>query len=112
MHDLITLGEVLLRLAVPSPARFESARALDVQIGGAEANVAAACARLGLRAAWMSALPANPWGVRIRRELSGHGVDSAYGCSVYEARLGVYFIECGTQPRPIRVLYEPREPTF
>ena len=42
MHDLVTLGEVLLRLSLPSPARFETVRELDVQIGGAEANVAAA----------------------------------------------------------------------
>jgi 2-dehydro-3-deoxygluconokinase len=55
MHDLVTLGEVLLRLAIPSPARFETARQLDVQIGGAEANVAAVGARLGLRTAWISA---------------------------------------------------------
>ena len=25
MHDIVTLGEVLLRLAIPSPARFETA---------------------------------------------------------------------------------------
>ncbi|PYO24857.1 MAG: sugar kinase, partial [Candidatus Rokuibacteriota bacterium] len=62
MHDLVTLGEVLLRLAVPSPGLFETARVLDLQIGGAEANVAAACARLGMRTAWISALPLNPWG--------------------------------------------------
>ena len=62
MHDLVTLGEVMLRLAIPSPARIETVKQLDVQIGGAEANVAAACARLGLRAAWISALPANAWG--------------------------------------------------
>src|SRR6266571_1454917 len=89
MHDLVTLGEVMLRLAVPSPARFETARQLDVQIGGAEANVAAACARLGLRTAWLSALPTNPWGARIRRELGGHGVDCAYVRNVEDARLGV-----------------------
>ena len=50
-HDIVTLGEVLVRLAIPSPARFETARQLDLQIGGAEANVAAACARLGLASA-------------------------------------------------------------
>jgi hypothetical protein len=48
MWHLVTLGEVLLRLAIPSPGRFENARTLDVQVGGAEANVAAAVARLGL----------------------------------------------------------------
>jgi 2-dehydro-3-deoxygluconokinase len=112
VHDLVTLGEVLLRLAIPSPARFETVRQLDVQIGGAEANVAAACARLGLRAAWISALPANEWGERVRRELSGHGVDCAYVSSVESSRLGVYFIEYGALPRPVRVLYDRRDSAF
>ncbi len=112
MHDVATLGEVLLRLAIPSPGRVETARALDVQIGGAEANVAAACARLGLRAAWISALPANAWGERVRRELVGHGVDCAYVHMVEGARLGLYFLEYGVAPRPIRVLYDRRDSAF
>jgi 2-dehydro-3-deoxygluconokinase len=112
VHELVTLGEVLLRLSIPSPARFETAHALDVQIGGAEANVAAACARLGLRTAWISALPANPWGERVRRELAGHGVDCAYVRTVEDARLGLYFLEYGVPPRPIRVLYDRRDSAF
>ena len=112
MHDLVTLGEVMLRLAIPSPARFETARELDVQMGGAEANVAAACARLGLRSAWISALPANPWGERIRRELAGHGVDTAGVRMTEQARVGVYFLEYGVPPRPVRVLYDRRDSAF
>lgn len=112
MHDLVAIGEVMLRLSLPSPARFETARQLDVQIGGAEANVAAACARLGLRTAWLSALPANAWGARIRRELTGHGVDCDYVGSVDHARVGVYFLEFGSPPRPIRVLYDRRDSAF
>lgn len=112
MHDLVTLGEVLLRLAVPSPARVETARQLDVQIGGAEANVAAVCARLGRRAAWISALPANPWGERVRRELTAHGVDCSYVRMTDGARMGLYFIEYGVPPRPVRVLYDRRESAF
>jgi len=112
MHDLVTLGEVLLRLAIPSPTRFETARQLDLQLGGAEANVAAACARLGLRTAWISALPANPWGERIRRELTGHGIDCAYVRMTEGARVGVYFLEYGVPPRPVRVLYDRRDSAF
>jgi 2-dehydro-3-deoxygluconokinase len=112
MYDLVTLGEVLLRLAVPSPGRIETARQLDVQIGGAEANVAAACARLGARVAWLSAVPANPWGERVRRELSAHGVDCTHVLTTQGARLGLYFLEYGVPPRPIRVLYDRRESAF
>jgi 2-dehydro-3-deoxygluconokinase len=112
MHDLVALGEVLLRLAIPSPARFETARQLDLQVGGAEANVAAAGARLGLSTAWISALPANPWGERIRRELTGHGVDCGYVRMTEGARVGVYFLEYGVAPRPVRVLYDRRDSAF
>ena len=112
MHDLVAIGEVMLRLSIPSPERIETARHLDVQVGGAEANVAAACARLGLRTAWISAVPANPWGDRIRRELTGHGVDCAHVRTVDDARVGVYFLEFGAPPRPIRVLYDRRDSAF
>jgi len=108
----VTLGEILLRLAIPSPARFETARTLDVQIGGAEANVAAACARLGLRTAWISALPENPWGERVQRELIGHGVDCTYVRRFSGTRLGLYFIEYGVAPRPTHVLYDRRDSAF
>jgi 2-dehydro-3-deoxygluconokinase len=112
MHDLLSLGEVLLRLSVPSPGRFETARQLDVQFGGAEANVAAACARLGLRTAWISAVPDNAWGERVRRELTSHGIDCSHVSSIAGARLGVYFLEYGVPPRPIRVLYDRRDSAF
>jgi 2-dehydro-3-deoxygluconokinase len=112
MHDLVTLGEALLRLSIPSPGRFETTRQLDVQIGGAEANVAAACARLGLKTAWMSALPDNAWGDRVRRELRGHNVDCEYVVPVSGARLGVYFLEYGVAPRSIHVLYDRRDSAF
>jgi 2-dehydro-3-deoxygluconokinase len=111
-YDLVTLGEVLLRLSVPAPARFETAHHLDVQFGGAEANVAAACARLGLRTAWISALPDNAWGERVKRELRSHGVDCSAVPSLPGTRLGVYFLEYGAAPRPIQVLYDRRDSAF
>ena len=112
MHDLVGVGEVLLRLAIPSPARFETVDELDVQLGGAEANVAAAAARLGLRTAWVSALPDNAWGTRVRRELGGHGVDCRFVVTKAHARMGVYFVEYGAAPRPVRVLYDRRDSAF
>src|SRR3989442_3112762 len=57
-HDLVGLGEVMLRLAAPPPLRLDQALSLDVQIGGSEANVLAAVSRLGLRTGLITALPA------------------------------------------------------
>jgi 2-dehydro-3-deoxygluconokinase len=109
-YDLVTLGEVMLRLAAPPPQRLEQAASLDVQIGGAEANVAAACARLGLRTALLSALPAeHPWGDRTVRELTGHGVDCSGVLRRPASRMGLYFLEYGAAPRPVRVLYDRRD---
>jgi 2-dehydro-3-deoxygluconokinase len=109
-HDLVGLGEVMLRLAAPPPQRLEQASALDVRIGGTEANVAAACARLGLRTALISALPADHvWGDRTLRELAGHGVDCGGVLRRPASRMGVYFLEYGAAPRPVRVLYDRRD---
>lgn len=97
---------------MPSPDRFETTHQLDVKFGGAEANVAAACARLGLRTAWISALPDNSWGERAIRELRSHGVDCASVKSLPGARLGLYFLEYGVPPRPIHVIYDRRDSAF
>lgn len=112
IFDLVGIGEVLLRLSIPSRARLETARQLDVQLGGAEANVMAAAARLGLRTAWISAVPDNAWGLRVRRELGGHGVDCRHVVTKAGARMGLYFVEHGAPPRPTRVLYDRRDSAF
>src|SRR5689334_5102005 len=112
MHDVVGVGEALLRLAIRSPERFETAGVLDVQIGGAEANVVAACARLGLRSAWLSALPDNAWGQRVCAELARHGVDCTYVRTLPATRLGLYFIEYGIAPRPVRILYDRSDSAF
>jgi len=109
-HDLVGIGEVMLRLAAPPPQRLEQATLLDVKIGGTEANVAAACARLGLRTAFISALPADhAWGDRTVRELTSHGVDCAGVIRRPSGRMGLYFLEYGAAPRPVRVLYDRRD---
>ena len=112
-HDLVGLGEVMLRLAARPPQRLDQATALDVQIGGTEANVAAACARLGLRTAVISALPSeHAWGDRTVRELTGHGVDCRGVLRPPGQRMGLYFIEYGVAPRPVRILYDRRDSAF
>jgi len=100
----------MLRLAAPPPHRLDQAVALDVQIGGSEANVLMAVSRLGLRTAFISALPADhAWGDRTVRELSGHGVDCAGVLRRPASRMGLYFLEYGAPPRHVRVLYDRRD---
>jgi len=112
-NDLVGLGEFMLRLAAPPPRRLDQATSLDLEMGGAEANVAAACARLGLTTAVISALPSdNVWGDRCLRELARHGVDCQGVIRRPDSRLGLYFLEYGAGPRPVRVLYDRRDSAF
>lgn len=109
-HDLVGLGEVMLRLASPPPQRLDQAVTLDVQIGGSEANVLAAVSLLGMRTAFISALPAeHAWGDRAVRELSSYGIDCAAVLRRANSRMGLYFLEYGAPPRPVRVLYDRRD---
>ena len=52
----------MLRLASPDGVRLASSRTLDATFGGGEANVAVSLARLGVDAAFVTALPDNDLG--------------------------------------------------
>ena len=104
--DVLTLGETMVRLVPKGFTRLEEAQELECRTGGSESNVAVALARLGLRAAWVSKLPANPLGVMIERRIRGFGVDTSGVLWEEGGRAGVYFIEPGAMPRRARVLYD------
>jgi len=62
-YDVVTLGETMIRLSPPVAQRLEQASVLEINVGGAESNVAVALARLGFKVAWLSRLPDNAQGV-------------------------------------------------
>jgi 2-dehydro-3-deoxygluconokinase len=103
---IVSLGEAMIRFSPPGRARLEEATVLDMRAAGAEANVAAACARLGLEAAWISRLTDNPLGRAIERTIARYGVDTSHIIWTDQDRVGTYFIEFGSVPRPTRVLYD------
>jgi 2-dehydro-3-deoxygluconokinase len=105
-YDLITFGETMIRLSTPSGHRLETTTTLDIGIGGTESNVAIALARLGRRVAWTSVLPRNPFGARIAAEIRRHGVDDRHIRWVDHGRVGVYYLDMGTPPRPTHVIYD------
>jgi 2-dehydro-3-deoxygluconokinase len=72
--DVVALGETMLSVvAVDEP--LERASRFHVTHGGAESNVCVGLARLGLRAAWVSALGGDPTGDRVAAALEAEGVD-------------------------------------
>ena len=106
MFDVITFGETMLRLTPPPNQRLEGATELQVNVGGAESNVAVNLARLGKRTAWFSRLPANPLGHTARNIIRQHGVDVSHVIWSEDQRMGLYFVESGLPPRGALVWYD------
>lgn len=105
MTDLVTFGESMLRLAAPDGDRLQTADSLDLHVGGAESNVAAAGAHLGVDSAWLSKLPDSPLGRRVATDVRSHGVDPAVAWSD-DGRVGTYYLEDGGEPRGTNVVYD------
>ena len=96
----------MIRLSTPPGELLADAPTLAVHVGGAESNVAAAVARMGHSARWLSRLTDNVWGRRIVRELTLQGIDCSHVAWTPDDRIGMYAIEFGAPPRSTRVIYD------
>jgi len=106
MYDVVTFGEAMVRLSPPHFQRLEQTRSLDVNVGGAELNVAVAVTRFGMKSAWVSKLPKNGLGYMIRDRAQEFGVDCSHVVWSDKGRAGIYFVEFGASPRASSVLYD------
>ncbi len=99
MSDLISLGEVMLRLAPPRYERLRRARSLDIQVAGAQLNIAANFARLGKTSAFVSKLPRNERGLLAYDMCLSYGIDMRHVQLIDGARMGLNFLEFTATPR-------------
>ena len=106
MSDVVTFGEAMIRLSPPNYRRIEQTNLLDVNIGGAELNVAVALSRLGLKVSWVSRLTDNPLGAMIRNKAREQGVDTSNIVWTKDGRVGLYFLELGASPRASKIVYD------
>lgn len=106
MYDVVTFGESMVRLSPPDFQRLEQTRRLNVNVGGAELNVAVGVTRFGLKSAWVSKLPKNSLGYMIRDRAQEFGVDCSHIVWSDKGRAGLYFVEFGASPRASSVLYD------
>ena len=95
----------MLRLKSPGNERLFQSAALEATFGGGEANVAVSLANFGLQAAFVTALPDNEIGECAIKELRKFGVDTRF---IFRggSRIGIYFLEIGSNQRPSRVIYD------
>ena len=91
MKQVVTFGEIMMRLSPPLNYRFAQATGLEITYGGGDANVGAALAGLGVPAAHVTCFPDNDLGRAAARQFRALGVNM--DATVYEGdRLGLYFL--------------------
>lgn len=103
---VVTLGEALIRLSMSNGRTFATGDEFELLVGGAEANVAVAVARMGVPATWLSRVSRDPLGERIVAELRSHGVNCNHITWTDQSRTGLYFTEIAPAPRGISVMYD------
>ena len=105
-YDVVTLGETMMRLTPPGFLRIEQTSSLDIWVGGTESNTAIGLARLGMKAAWMSRLPATPMGAYVSNRIQQYGVDVSHVVWAEDERLGIFFHEKAQPPRKSQIIYD------
>ncbi|MEE9372001.1 MAG: sugar kinase [Saprospiraceae bacterium] len=112
MPKITGYGELLLRM---TPAKhgglIEQSSLLQMDFGGAEANILTNLSFFGHDTSFVSALPDNPIGASAFNHLKSLGVNMD-NTPFYNGRMGVYYIEHGHSIRGGRVTYDRADSTF
>lgn len=112
--DLLTFGQVLLRLSPEGNERLMRGDTFVKQVGGAELNVAVGVALLGLHTGIISRLPSHDIGSFMKGKIRSYGVSDDY--FIYDhspnARVGIYYYEYGAYPRKPKVIYDRMNSSF
>jgi 2-dehydro-3-deoxygluconokinase len=102
---IVGLGEAMVRLSTSGKTPLRIARELNVAVAGSELNMLVTARALGTSARWLTRLPANEFGVMMRRHAAENGID-VVAREDAGARAGLFFLESGAPPRPSSVLYD------
>ncbi len=102
---VVTLGEVMLRLASQRYEKLMQSQILEASFGGGEANVAVSLAQFGVDVSFVSILPQNEIGQACLMELRKFGVDVSQ-IKFSKGRMGIYFLEGGANQKSSSVIYD------
>ena len=105
MNQVVTFGEIMLRLSPPGFLRFSQTKSFEVVYGGGESNVAVSLANYGIPSCFVSRLPKNDLGECALMELRKRGVDTNKIIRGGD-RLGIYYLETGAVSRGSKVIYD------
>ena len=108
---IVTLGELMLRLAPEGYLRFLQADTFEATYGGGEANVAVSLAGFGEEAYFVSKLPSHEIGQAAINSLRKFGVNTSHIVRGGN-RVGIYYLEKGASQRPSKVIYDRANSAF
>lgn len=111
MSEVVTFGELMLRLAPENYLRFVQSERYQATFGGAEANVAVSLANYGVNAAFVTKLPLHEIGQAAVNSLRKFGVETGKIVRGGE-RVGIYYCEKGASQRPSKVIYDRAYSSF
>jgi 2-dehydro-3-deoxygluconokinase len=104
--EAISIGETMLMFAPPPFQLIRNSDTFVTMLGGAETNFSIGLQRLGMSSGWISKLVDNPLGRKILDTMRGYGVDVSRVVLTKEGRVGLFFVEFGAEPRPLRTFYD------
>ncbi|GAA3064638.1 2-dehydro-3-deoxygluconokinase [Actinokineospora globicatena] len=100
--EVVCLGESMAVFVPAEPGPADRVTSWTRTVGGAESNVARTLAGFGVRAAWVSAVGADPFGRAVLAAVSAAGVDVT-GVAVDPTRpTGLYIKESDAAGSPVR----------
>lgn len=105
MAHVLTLGEILLRLSTPTGTRLSTAKQLDLNYGGAEANTAISLSIFGHKTTFVTRLPDHALTLGMIRYLRGLGVNTD-AIITGGNKVGSYFLDVGVGQRASQVIYD------
>jgi len=111
LTNILTIGEILLRLSTEQGKRLSQSTSLDMHLGGAEYNVAVNMANFGYGSKLASILPDNLLGNLALENLAKYNVNTDFVESSGE-RLGTYYVESGIGPKAPNVIYDRKHSSF
>jgi len=105
LKQVVTFGEIMLRLAPPGFERFLQSPGFVATWGGGEANVAVSVAAFGLPASFVTVVPTNPIADAMIAELRRFNVGTS-NIVRGKGRMGIYYVEPGANQRASKVVYD------
>lgn len=109
--QVVCFGELLIRINAPGVEPLMQSPTFDWHVGGAEANVAAGLAQLGVGARMLTTVSDNPLGEAAIGQLRRYGIDTRL-IQRAEGRVGLYFYAPGAGQRQGVVTYDRQHSCF